>query len=393
MQTGRRTIAALWALTLCLGSCADSPDVRLPPDGLRPLGWVDVLVGDGDAVAVGCDGSFVVADGDGMAQDDVSGLGQNVALSLRAGEVFLGERRLGLAPLELRPSQGSVLSCQGVRFRGLLRIEVRLDGLLSSLRVMNRLHVDDYLKGVVPGEMPDRFGVEALAAQAVAARSYALAEIGRRGWLYADQRSQVYGGLAAETHVASEAIDHTSSQVLTYDGSVITAWFHSTCGGATSPARLAFTYPPVGVFETSVPCPDCKHSPTWSWSRLLEGPRVCEALGLPVGPITAVSFEPNTLPSIPEQITVVAGGESVTVSARAFRASLSKGRPFAEQLLSARWAEAPRLEQGALLISGRGWGHGVGLCQYGAGGFASRGADYRAILSHYYPHTELIELT
>lgn len=393
MQTRCRTIAALWILTLSLGSCADSPDVRLPPDGSRPLGWVDVLVGHGDELAIGCDGTLVVADSDGQAFDERADLEQSKALTLRAGQVFLGEQRLGLAPLELRPAAGSVLSCQGVRFRGMLRIEVQIDGVQSALRVLNRLHVDDYLKGVVPGEMPDRFGLEALAAQAVAARSYALAEIGRRGWLFADQRSQVYGGLAAETHVASEAIELTSSQVLTYGGSIITAWFHSTCGGATSPARLAFTYPPQGVFETSVPCPDCEHSPTWAWTRQLDSPRVCEALGLPVGPLTALTFEPDTLPAIPERITVEAGGESVTVSARSFRAKLSKGRPFAEQLLSARWAEAPRLEQGALVVSGRGWGHGVGLCQYGAGGLASRGADYRAILARYYPQTELIKLT
>jgi len=393
VQTRSTTIAALWILTLCLGSCADSPDVRLPPDGARPLGWVDVLVGHGDELAIGCDGKYIVADANGEALDERTDLEQGGALTLRAGQVFLGANRLGLAPLELRPAAGSVLSCQGVRFRGLLRIEVQIDGVQSVLRVLNRLHVDDYLKGVVPGEMPDRFGLQALAAQAVAARSYALAEIGRRGWLFADQRSQVYGGLAAETHVATEAIELTASQVLTHDGAIITAWFHSTCGGATSPARLAFTYPPVGVFETSVPCSDCEHSPTWSWTRLLDGPRVCAALGLPEGPITALTFEPDTLPAIPEKITVEAGGESVTVSARKFRASLSSGQPFDEQLLSARWGEAPRLEQGALLISGRGWGHGVGLCQYGAGGLASRGADYRAILARYYPQTELIKLT
>ncbi|MFT7464488.1 MAG: hypothetical protein ACI9EF_002844, partial [Pseudohongiellaceae bacterium] len=278
-------LALAWGLLVCLSSCADSPSAPLPTDGSRPLGWVDVLVATGEQIELSCAGDYLVTDDMGSTLDSRNDLVSGSALSLRAGAVHLAGALLGLAPLELRPQNGSVLSCAGVRYRGLLRIEVHIEGSQSKLRVLNRVHVDDYLKGVVPDEMPDRFGLEALAAQAVAARSYALAEIGRRGWLFADQRSQVYGGLAAETHIASAAIEMTSNQVLSSQGAVVTAWFHSTCGGATSPARLAFSYPPEGIFETAVACPDCVHSPTFAWERSVPGTQVAVALGLPAEPL------------------------------------------------------------------------------------------------------------
>jgi len=379
-------------LALVLASCAESPRVKLPPHGARPLGWVDVLVGSGEVVNVACDGEYLVADGTGATRYRRLALGSGGQLGLRGGQILLLGRSLGPGPIELRPGEGSVLSCGGTRFRGLLRVEIHDDGTGALLRVMNRLPVDEYLMGVLPGEMPDRFGLQALAAQAVAARSYALAEIGRRGWVYPDQRSQVYRGLDAETYMSRRAIEMTENQVLTYEGDVITAWFHSTCGGATSPARFAFSYPPVGIMERSVACPDCEHSPYWSWERTLDGPRVCRAFGLPEGPLTAVIAEPNRFPAIPRRITLYAGSASLTVSAKVFRATLSAGQWFDSQLLSPRWAAPARIENGDLVISGRGWGHGVGLCQYGAGGYASRGASYREILKRYYPQAQLIQL-
>jgi stage II sporulation protein D len=390
MRTPVHAIAVVLALSLV--SCAEAPRVKLPPDGARPLGWVDVLVGSGDVVVVACDGDYLVADSSGATRERRLDLREGGELSLRSGQIVLAGRTLGPGTVELRPDDGSVLSCEGTRYRGLLRVEVHDDGERTALRVMNRLHVDEYLMGVLPGEMPDRFGIEALAAQAVAARSYVLAEIGRRGWVFPDQRSQVYGGLDVETPMSRRAIELTGSQVLTYQGDVITAWFHSTCGGATSPARLAFNFPPVGIMESSVICPDCEHSPTWSWTRRVDAARVCRVFGLPAGPLTAVLAEPQQFPAIPERIRLSAGGTSVTVSAKEFRARLSAGQPFAAQVLSPRWGAAARIEDGELVLSGRGWGHGVGLCQYGAGGYASRGAGYREILKRYYPRAELIQL-
>ena len=144
----------------------------------------------------------------------------------------------GRAPLELdRPYRGE--------------IEVMITSLTASaveLRTVNIVGLEQYLAGVVPREMPSEWPEEALKAQAVAARSYALARRvgGNRGFdLYADVRSQVYGGLASEHPRATAAIQETAGEVLLWEGKPIDALFHSTSGGRTLPA--------VEVFGKAVP--------------------------------------------------------------------------------------------------------------------------------------------
>jgi stage II sporulation protein D len=141
-----------------------------------------------------------------------------------------------------------------------------------------------------------------------------------------------------------------------------------------------------------VACSDCRNSPTWSWHRTVDPAVVCEAAGLPPAPLESVETEPAYYPGRPDWITVTAGGRSARMPVVDFRAAVSRGRPRGDQLLSTRWAALPRVEPEGLVVDGHGWGHGVGLCQYGAGGYARRGAGYRVILRRYYPGAELVQL-
>ena len=133
----------------------------------------------------------------------------------------------GRSPLEL-----------GTAYRG--QIDVSVTG--SRLNAVNAVGLEDYLAGVVPREMPAAWAEEALKAQGVAARSYALAHRvrGKEFDLYADVRSQVYGGIAAEDARATRAIAATAGRVLTYNGAIADTLFHSTSGGATISAEEAF---------------------------------------------------------------------------------------------------------------------------------------------------------
>jgi stage II sporulation protein D len=138
----------------------------------------------------------------------------------------------GAAPLELdRPYRG--------------QIEVAVVG--PKLNAIDVVGLEQYLAGVVPREMPSEWSAEALKAQAVAARSYALFHrLGGEGFdLYADVRSQVYGGIPAEHPSATAAIEATAGQVLLWEGKPIDALFHSTSGGSTLAA--------AEVFGTAVP--------------------------------------------------------------------------------------------------------------------------------------------
>jgi stage II sporulation protein D len=173
----------------------------------------------------------------------------------------------GKAPLEV-----------GTPYRG--QIEVAVTG--KKLNAVNAVGLEDYLAGVVPREMPAGWASEALKAQAVAARSYALAHRvrGQAFDLYADVRSQVYGGIDAEDARATQAIEATAGEVLTYDGKIADTLFHSTSGGSTISAEEAFgTAVPylVGVDD-----PFSSLSPVHAWGPVAV-PDVTVRRGLKLG--------------------------------------------------------------------------------------------------------------
>src|SRR5437764_248836 len=137
-------------------------------------------------------------------------------------------------------------------YRGSLR--VKTTG--SALQVVNVLGLESYLLGVVPSEMPNRWPAEALAAQAVVARTYALAHLAKGGDydLYPDTRSQVYGGIAAEAPSSNAAVNETANQIVLYDGEPANTFFSSSSGGKTANVQDVWSSPPV-PYLVSVPDP------------------------------------------------------------------------------------------------------------------------------------------
>ena len=156
------------------------------------------------------------------------------------------------APLRFEPG-ARPLRLDGKGYRGALVVQ-RSGGRLV---VVNRLPLDRYLRGVVPWEMPDDWNAEALRAQAVVARSYALATLkpGKLFDLYADTRSQVYGGIAAEADTTNRAIGATAGRVLLWNGRVATTFYHSTSGGRTAAIREVWPRAASVPYLVSVPDP------------------------------------------------------------------------------------------------------------------------------------------
>ncbi len=140
----------------------------------------------------------------------------------------------------------------------------------KTLSVVNTVSVESYVRGVVSSEMPHDWPVEAVKAQAVAARSYALAR--RHGGpfdVYADTRDQVYGGILAETEVGDQAVDETKRQVLLYDGKVASTYFFSTSGGRTAAATDVFANVKPTPYLVSVPDPYDTASPYHTWGPVV----------------------------------------------------------------------------------------------------------------------------
>jgi stage II sporulation protein D len=167
------------------------------------------------------------------------------------------------------------------RYRGALRVGAAPDGV----RVVNIVAIEDYLRGVVPEEMPPSWGNDAPAAlrsQAIAARSYALATLRPGGdfEMYDDTRSQVYGGLAAEDARTSRAVAATRGLVVMSDGAVATTYFHSSSGGRTEAVHHAWPGSAPRSYLVSVPDPFDRIAPRHTWTIRFGAARAGQLLGL-----------------------------------------------------------------------------------------------------------------
>jgi stage II sporulation protein D len=281
--------------------------------GAAPVGRVRVLVAEAKAsVTVSSDAPFRVRDVFGktyaLAAGDVK-LGPTLEVVLAAGP-----RKLA-GPLTFLPGREPLEV--GTAYRG--QIDVSATG--KKLNAVNDVGLEDYLAGVVPREMPAAWAEEALKAQAVAARSYALAHRvrGQQFDLYADVRSQVYGGVAAEDARATAAITATAGEVLTYDGKIVDALFHSTSGGSTISAAEAFgTAVPYLV---AVADPHSALSPVHRWGPVAVTDRTVRK-GLKLAtPVTGLKLTRLASGRVGSAVVTTSLGTS-TVSGSAIRSGL-----------------------------------------------------------------------
>ncbi len=232
---------------------------------------VRVLLAEGRrAVTISSTLPFVATDATGATFKLPKG-----ALTLRADLKLPSESGpvSALQPLVLRPAKKGVLGLDGRLYRG--KLEVVPQG--EFLRVVNVAALESYLQGVVAGEMPYTWPAEALKAQAVAARSYALASLvkGKPFDLYSDPRSQVYLGVAGEKASTTQAVTATAGEVVLYGGKVATTYYFSTSGGKTASAADVFGF--NVPYLVSRPDPWDKLSPYYRWGPVLIGARTVQS--------------------------------------------------------------------------------------------------------------------
>ena len=297
---------------------------------------------------------------------------EGTAVAIPAGTVRLGAkltvpvdggRKHDLVPpVIVRSGVGAPLRLDGKPYRGVL--ELRSDG--TRLAVVNRLALELYLQGVVPGEMPSEWPAEALKAQAVAARSYALASklTGRSFDVYADVRSQVYGGVAYEKATTTAAIKDTAGEIVMHAGKVATTYFYSTSGGRTAPAEDVFSKPVP--YLVSVEDPHDALSPYHRWGPVAfsaaQAARALQAPGLReiTVPATASGRARSVILSTATGDRTVRGGDvrsGLGLRSTWFRfGTLSLSRPAAPVVYggATKLSGSVRAVQGVTLASGAG---------------------------------------
>jgi len=258
-----------------------------------------VLVADGvGSVSVTAQGPITVVDAAGTkAQvDGQLTLGPKLMLPTPAAAGTPPPAPLS-DPVTLRAAGGGRLVVGGKAYRGALRV-VRAG---KKLQLVNVVSLETYLLGVVPGEMPKDWPLEALKAQAVAARTYAIANLvkDRAFDLYSDARSQVYYGANAESPDTTRAVTETRGQVLSYGGAPAETFYFSSSGGKTLSALDVFGQDLP--YLVSVDDPWDETSPNHRWeTRVLGGQQLARRLGLQ-GAVTDVSYQPGT-PGAPAEL-------------------------------------------------------------------------------------------
>jgi stage II sporulation protein D len=302
------------------------------------------------------------------------------------GETLLCDGRPVREPLLLE-SGGGGLAVEGKALVG--RIEIWAEK--GALVVVNALDLEEYVAAVVSSEVPGSWPAAALQAQAVAARTYAVAQkvqlgAGARAHLGASVLDQVYRGAANPQARAAAAA--TLGEVLTWESAPIAAWFSASCGGKGESAEAAFNTPagsvPYIVAQDDGDADQGYRNLTWTVRRPLKelGALLRKHKRLS-GELTGITVAEQTASGRARLLKLqLSGGRSASISGVELR-----------QLLG--YTALPSLfftverDGAALVFHGRGSGHGVGLCQWGARGRASRGEGVREILAHYYPGTEV----
>lgn len=402
-----RWFSGAWVFLFCLPGCSgggEGPRPRIevvPAAGprleirLATSAWLEVLAPAFEVRQPGNASPLELGPGHAGAR--------RVRFACEAGRIaFAGRSEAGPLTLSLAPDAVAAgltwqVSWDGIaspkRYRGELILGVKD----HNLEIACALTLEEYLPGVVGSEMsPGVVALEALKAQAVAARTFTLFGIDSRqdrsvaSRFAADTSFQAYGGVDKEHPRALEAVQSTLGEVLTFKGRLFRAYYHSTCGGGTTSALEVFgdaAIPPLA----GVACGDCADSrharwtSTWTLEELTGALRPwTERNGLRIGVLEELLVTDKDPSGRARYVRVRHTEGAFDILSTRLRVIL--GARLENPVKSTAFT-AIKTEQ-RFLLEGRGWGHGVGLCQAGAARRAQR-EDHRAVLLHYFPQSEI----
>lgn len=260
----------------------------------------------------------------------------------------------------------------------------------SRLTVVNELGIDNYVRGVLAAEMSRDWPLEALKAQAVAARGFVWRNAGRHAKDGFDMcptvHCQVYIGAAGEHFSTDKAVEDTAGEILVdRNGDPANTVFHASCGGHTEePSNVWDVSSSPIPYLIAKKCPHCGWYRHFKWSSVIDEAYIrtrLNAAGYKVGKIRSLEVVSRNVSGRARFIRVIHAGGSVAIGAGKFRLAVDSWKIKSTKL------DAIVRGRDSFEFRGQGWGHGVGMCQAGAKGMADSGRNYRDILGFYYPGT------
>ena len=411
--------------------------ISTPQMDLEPKFWVRVLLADDvESCTLKTRGGFSVLDSYGrvlVPETIFTEFGEPMEVSVSVGGLIIAGRSFPAMEVTILPDAPYTFTLDDNDYRGNLVIKANFD--YKTFDAINVVPLEPYLAGVVGAEMPSYWEPEALKAQAIAARTYCLYQKmrfgGGRGWdVMRTTASQVYGGQRAESARAWKAVNDTTGQVLVcwQTGSstpiksglttggreeIFPTYYSSSCGGHTEDANNVFgdSFGPLRGVE----CPYCKdvaRPNVFFWPMVeFDKTEVETALQMKypklreLGDIAAIlparqsdyAIRPGSPQADFSRLTFIkligSIGKSDFIRAEDFRLTVdpagNKVRSTSCRIIK---MDGPGEESKWVFSAGRGFGHGVGMCQCGAEGMARQGKTAEEILSFYYPGSKLIRV-
>lgn len=361
---------AILLVMLLLAGSAASPAERPAQIRVAVLKGVESVRLDGKGVLLSDENGETVRSG---LPAQIKRVGSNLAVN-------------GKMVRALIASAAATVQVNGKGYRGIIECTATDKGLV----VVNELPLEEYLIGLINCEISSQWPMEAIKAQAVIARSYALYQKEtRKNALYHLESTvldQVYEGCDIEDSRAARGVKETEGQILSYGGAVIQAFYHSNCGGHTEAAENVWGYPLP--YLQGVDCKYCLVAPSARWEQVLPLKRLEAQLknaGYPVSGLREISIVGRFRSGRISELALISAKGRLTIPAVVFR------REIGYSVIKSTNFEV-RQAGSDVIFSGIGSGHGVGLCQWGAKQRALDGFDYREILAYYYPGTKLEQI-
>jgi len=300
----------------------------------------------------------------------------------------IGEKVVKVPGITVKVPKTATVFVNDKCFRGTIDIIKKDNG---KFLVVNRIQLEEYLYGVLHQEVSHLWPMEALKAQAIAARTFALYEMQQSKLRDYDVRSdiysQVYGGRAWERWSTNRAVDLTRGQLLTCRSALFPTYFHATCAGHTEDASNLWNIdiPPL----KGVTCDYCKDSPHSVWTKeipLYEIENKLRESKYTIGKIASLAvIDRNKIGRVGKVEVKDDAGSSVILTGKDFRQMMGPN-----EIRSTNFDFT--VKKGSVIVDGLGWGHGVGMCQWGAYGLALAGKKCEEILSFYYPGSAITTL-
>lgn len=344
-----------------------------PPCGAQN---VRVLIASGASLSVN---TAPVAAAPGSAS------GPNVwSIGVRGGKLTLGGQDTGSVLLSLPANPGGTLEVAGRRYRGGLILRASQ----GSVQAINVVDIEDYLRGVVPAEMPPLWAAAAVRAQAIIARTYAAARINPAAPydLCATTQCQVYEGVAREHPLSNAAILETRAEVVSSGGKLADTYFSADSGGYTASSLEAWGRDIPYLKAQPDPTSPTAQKPWVITATLVSVQEVAARYGVRLGQLSGVSVSKASGSGRVVELSFVGElGSQTLAGANAGGFVRSLGAKSSRVRLS--------VTGGLLTLTGSGSGHGVGLSQWGARGLAESGKSDLALLAFYYPGAQISVLT